>query len=296
MPYRSNDANASDVARALGGRRVGDGWLCRCPVQGHGRGRGDTNPSLRVSDGDDRLLVYCFAGCRAEKVFAALRQRGFGKLAPLPGRQIQSSPPANDNEAQSARALAIRDPAEPAGGSPAERYLRSRGIVSPIPPAIRWQPIADRQVGQPAMVALVETMPSKMRAVQLTYLTSEGRKADSRVPRRTIGALQGGAVRLAEPGECLGGAEGTEDALASMQAVGIPCWASLGAARMRSVAIPDCVTQLHLFADNDEAGLKGVEQTKEVHTRRGRTVVIRVPPPPHKDWAAYVEMQSRKAA
>jgi putative DNA primase/helicase len=52
--------NASDLQRiacALGGRRLSTGgYLCRCPVLGHGRGRGDRHPSLLVQDGETALL------------------------------------------------------------------------------------------------------------------------------------------------------------------------------------------------------------------------------------------------
>ncbi len=42
---------AADIARALpGSTRNGNGWLCRCPVPDHGRGRGDRSPSLSVCD------------------------------------------------------------------------------------------------------------------------------------------------------------------------------------------------------------------------------------------------------
>ena len=46
-------APADAVARALRGRRQGQGWLCRCQVPGHGRGRGYKTPSLSVVTGRD---------------------------------------------------------------------------------------------------------------------------------------------------------------------------------------------------------------------------------------------------
>ncbi len=39
---------AKEVAVALNGRPVGHHYLCRCPVPGHGQGRGDRHPSLLV--------------------------------------------------------------------------------------------------------------------------------------------------------------------------------------------------------------------------------------------------------
>ena len=70
--------DARTVAFALGSAlRSGAGWLARCPVPTHGRGRGDVHPSLSVLDGEaGRLLVRCHAGCSQERVIAVLRSRG----------------------------------------------------------------------------------------------------------------------------------------------------------------------------------------------------------------------------
>ncbi|MCE3370507.1 toprim domain-containing protein, partial [Staphylococcus aureus] len=74
-------------------------------------------------------------------------------------------------------------------------------------------------------------------------------------PKRALGSLGQGAVRLAEPVDGkLGLAEGIESALSAMQLFGIPCWASLGNERFGLVAIPDSVRELHLFIDNDAGG------------------------------------------
>lgn len=69
--------NAHDVARVLGGAtKTEAGWLCRCPVQGHGKGRGDRTPSLSVADGAKGLVWKCWAGCSQETVQAALERHG----------------------------------------------------------------------------------------------------------------------------------------------------------------------------------------------------------------------------
>jgi len=45
----------------------------RCPVAGHGKGRGDLNPSLSINEGDDgRVLLRCQAGCSTEAVVNAM--------------------------------------------------------------------------------------------------------------------------------------------------------------------------------------------------------------------------------
>ena len=59
------------LERAEGVRRVGSGWMVSCPLQGHGRGYGDRNPSVSITEGDDsRALVNCQAGCQTEDIVA----------------------------------------------------------------------------------------------------------------------------------------------------------------------------------------------------------------------------------
>ena len=56
-------SDAERIARALNGKRTTEGFLCRCPVPGHGKGQGDRNPSLLVKNGERAPLVTCFSGC-----------------------------------------------------------------------------------------------------------------------------------------------------------------------------------------------------------------------------------------
>jgi len=68
---------AADIGQALGGPRHGDGWQVPCPVPGHGKGRGDRNPSLSIDDGDCGLpVVRCHGGCEQEAVLEELKRRG----------------------------------------------------------------------------------------------------------------------------------------------------------------------------------------------------------------------------
>ena len=47
-------------------RRSGRGWVARCP------GHDDRNPSLSISEGDQGLLLRCWAGCELAAIIAAL--------------------------------------------------------------------------------------------------------------------------------------------------------------------------------------------------------------------------------
>jgi hypothetical protein len=64
------------LGRLVGVRKNGTGYRAHCPVDGHGKGRGDKNPSLSVGEGEDgRVILYCHAGCSTEAVIAALGLR-----------------------------------------------------------------------------------------------------------------------------------------------------------------------------------------------------------------------------
>jgi len=69
---------AEEIAKTLGNaKKVNGQWLASCPVPGHGRGNGDKNPSLSISDGTDgKPLFHCHGGCDQATVFKVMRERG----------------------------------------------------------------------------------------------------------------------------------------------------------------------------------------------------------------------------
>ncbi len=278
--------NAADIAKTLKGVRHGGGFLCRCPVPSHGKGRGDRSPSLSVSDGrDGKLLVYCFGGCDPRDVLAALGQRGLNDETQREHpRTPMLSPPAPVEP--DPYALQLWQGAEPIQGTLGETYLRARGITFDPPPSLRYLPAYPHLPGRiylPAMVAAIQAGDRRVVAVQITMLDPRGdRKAQTKFPRRTFGAMRDGAVRFGAATNVLGLAEGVETALSAMRLFGVPTWACLGAARMHSVSIPDCVRELHLFADGDDAGENAIRRTAEAH-RRSRILVHR-PLSPGRDF------------
>ena len=280
---------AHDIARALGGKPNGDGFLCRCPVPGHGKRAGDRHPSLSVKDGDKVPLFKCFAGCDPRDVLDALRARGILATNPCTRTRAASSPPSPHDPDPAA--LEIWRNAKPAPGSIVETYLRGRGIVLPVPPSIRCGTVMHLgRYPMPIMVAAVQRPDGKIVSVQTTLLTHAGQKAPVAKPRITTGTLGEGAVRLAQATSALGLAEGIEDALSAMQLTGAPCWTSLGAGRMQRVAVPDHVAALHIFGDNDAAGIAAVERTAFAH--RHRRVILRYPPEGVKDYNEFLRISA----
>jgi AAA domain len=54
-------------------KQAGQGaWIGSCPVDGHGQGRGDRNPSLAIRYDGEKVLVNCHGGCHPQDVLLAL--------------------------------------------------------------------------------------------------------------------------------------------------------------------------------------------------------------------------------
>jgi hypothetical protein len=231
--------------------------------------------------------VHCHAGCDARDVLNALRRRGLLEdRAPSPYSAPVRRCEVVEQIEPDERALALWRSAEPIVDTLAHRYLRSRGLSIDPPPSLRFLPAAEYlpRVYLPALIAGFQGHDRRIIAAQITFLDPRGdRKVQGATPRKTIGKMHGGAVRLGPAGDELALAEGIETALAAMQLTGIACWACLGSQRMTRVVIPDCVRELHIFADADEPGRLAAEQTARAHPQR--RVVVHLPPDGFGDYA-----------
>ena len=150
---------AKEIAKVLGGRKVGAVWMARCPAHD------DRDPSLAIADASSgKVLVHCHAGCDQRDVIAALKARGAWKSTDQgAGRSFpradRHSPAEPDRDAtnRTEAALAVWRASHLAEATPVETYLRSRGIAIPVPPSIRFHAGLRHPSGGiwPSMVALV---------------------------------------------------------------------------------------------------------------------------------------------
>ena len=53
-------------------QRQGTTTLASCPVPSHGKGNGDTNPSLSIAEKDGRVLIHCMSECNTQDVLVAI--------------------------------------------------------------------------------------------------------------------------------------------------------------------------------------------------------------------------------
>lgn len=276
------ERRARQIVDALGGRWAGRQGMCCCPAHD------DRTPSLSIGLTGNAILFHCFAGCSSDEVLDGLKRRGIqprdlfdGKGGPIASVIRPFGPDTN--------ALRLWREAVPIKATLAERYLANRSI--PLrPPELRFldrTPLGRKPDVRflPALIAAVR-MDIGIVAIQRTFLNPvTGSKADFFKPKRALGQLGAGAVRLAMPVDGrLGLAEGSESALSVQALFGIPCWATLGNERFGIVAVPDSVSELHLFVDGDKGGDLALKRGMEAYARAGRVIVPHKPDDPGHDW------------
>ena len=272
---------AEKLAKALGGHPAGAGWMALCPAHE------DRRPSLSIRDADNKVVIYCHAGCNQERVISALRARGlWSDHRPRSISRIARAYVVRkrDQEVEERRqtAIAIWETARSATGSPVEFYLASRGIDLPLPDVLRFHSGLKHPSGAvwPAMVALVTHGETGVAtAIHRTFLAlGVATKAPVDPAKMMLGPCRGGVVRLAQPGALLMIGEGIETCLSAMQATGHPAWAALSTSGLRSLELPTNVRDLIILADADEAGEAAAKDAARRWVREGRRVRIARPP------------------
>jgi putative DNA primase/helicase len=220
-------------------------WICTC---GHGDIFDLVMQSRKCSFSDAmHLISEALNGAPAlpalERIDAKVKER-----------DIEKNRRSMEQLWHSAKPLTI--------GDPAHTYLsRTRRITISQFNCLRFHECAPYKIDEtterhPSLLAAF-IKDGQMVQVQRTALTLDGHKAfekpgDKRLmPGWTLAS--GGAVRLFEPFDVLGVAEGVETALAAKQLTGIPTWACLTAKLLEKVVVPNTVREVVIFADNDQS-------------------------------------------
>ena len=187
----------------------------------------------------------------------------------------------------------IRDNAKKlTGKDPVSEYLRNRGISTA--PGLRFsesEPYFDAGKHQgdfPAMLGLVQSPQGKPLTWHVTYLHN-GKKASFPAPKKVMkaaGGINGAAIRLFPAAEHMGIAEGIETAIAACEFSGIPTWAVMNTSGMQRFVVPETVTELTIFADNDAnyAGQLAAYSLANRLCLGGLKVNVLVAPDPGTDW------------
>ena len=211
----------------------------------------------------------------ASGLSAGMREpaRSFSKFGPPPPPKPLT---AEEAKAQARKVAYLWRKGRRAAGSPAEVYLRARGLNGSIPRTFRylaaeWDhphalmcPFGVASEPEPGQLALADR---GVKAVQLIKLLPDGSDRDrSGVGKVTVGkGSVGHPIVCAPPNDLLGLAitEGIEDALSVQEATGLGAWASGGSGRLAALAdaVPSYIEVVTIFvhpdAERDARALAG---------------------------------------
>ena len=217
---------------------------------------------------------------------------------PIPSPpNLGRAPPAASGSSEAARRLF--QAGRPLPGTPAEAYLRARGITGRLDwPALRYHPsVYYRETDHapleswPALLAAVTDLDGNITGIQRTWLDPRRTdKAPLADPRRALGHLLGNGVRFgkaepapAEAGDIVAAGEGVETMLALKSVLpSLPVIAGLSANHLAALDLPPALRRLYVARDNDAAGLRAAERLRERGIAAG--IEIRELVPVHGDF------------
>lgn len=262
---------------------------------GPGHSRKDASLSVMLT-GAGRPVVHSFAGqdfrdCLAHLGLSTDTPRA-SKAEIAAAKREREAEQRREREASIAFCRAVWEGTQPLEGSPAETYLYSRGLIFEGSD-VRYHPQAPRGRREDAsrhgaMVALVRDADGAPCGLHVTFVTQDGHKAFQDRSRLMFGPVRGGAVRLAPIGSdgVLGLSEGLENAGAFNLLKGVPCWAALSTAGLKSFESPPQVRRLLIAADSDDKTGEGLASARSLAERMSRRCDAEVwAAPAGKDWA-----------
>lgn len=274
--------------------RAGREWKACCPLHA------DRSPSFTIYEGGERF--HCF-GCGAGGDVLDYLQRAHdislreavvmleGGTLPMVAQPVLPPEPERDTTAE---AVAIWRAAGPMTGTPAEAYLRGRGLDLRLPESLRFARLRYGSKTLPCLVALIANAENKIGGIQRTFVKEDGSgKADVPAPKLSLGRLTGGAIRLAPAAANLIVTGGLEDGLTLQQEMGLAVWAATGEGNMANMVLPPGVKVVTIGADRDEAGERHAQRAARAFVEQGRTVSIIRPLPGFGDFNS--ELQGERA-
>jgi DNA primase len=263
-----------DVAAAAGLKllRAGSEYRACCPFHA------DRSPSFTIYKGGTRWC--CFAGCGEGDVLdfiAKLHHVGLREAAGLlsganlPSVHVEPLP-ADNLPDRTEEARTIWRGAQPARGTLAEHYLRSRGLTLPIPESIRFKRLHYGKRGHehPCLIAAVASPDNRLCGIQRTYLNADGTgKLDVEKPKLSLGRVKGGAIRLSPAARSMIVCEGLEDGLTLMQELGRTVWVGAGAGFLSAMQFPFGTEAVAIGGDADEPGRREARKAADAFAARG---------------------------
>jgi DNA primase len=263
----------------------------------------EKSPSFTIFSGGQRF--HCF-GCGAggDVLDFVRRSHGVGLREAagmltggnVPSVYVAPLPTPKDDGARIAEAREIWRAAQPIAGTPAETYLRGRGLHLPLPASLRFTSLPYGKSGatHPVLLAAVASVDNKLVGIQRTYLAGGGLgKAAVPKPKLSLGRVSGGAIRLAPCARSIVVCEGLEDGLTLQQELGHAVWVAAGASMLPNMQFPPGAESVVVGGDNDDAGRLAARKAANAFASRGLSARTIFPLDGFKDFNEEIQKGAR---
>jgi hypothetical protein len=292
-------AHAEDVCRQYlsNGRRAGHYWIVGDVHNSEGRSlyvRLDGPPSGKGAAGKwtdgatgehGDLLDLIRLRCAFRALGAAMDEARSFLALPRPTTEPGRQPSYGRRSAPEAARRLFRA-GRPIVGTPAEAYLRARGITAVGSPMLRFHPSVHYRAHDqaplrrlPAMLAAITHLDGRIVGVNRTWLDVERLAvADLDAPRKVLGVLLGHGIRFGRAADRLLAGEGIETVL-SLKSVlpELPMVSALTANHLSALVLPSGLARLVIARDNGAAGVRAAARLRDRAEAQGVVVYDLLP-------------------
>lgn len=186
----------------------------------------------------------------------------------------------------------------PYRGTPAEAYLRARGITAELPDCIRFGQIPSwrsKETGEwgrkhPALICGCANGTGEIVGIQRIFFEGNDPSLGKARCKLSLGTIRGSALRLGPPADTIMMAEGPEDGMSLHQeGAGIPVWVPFGTSMMPQVQLPSIVRKVIIAGQNNTAGRVAVNKAAIAMAERGLDVEYVWPAAEFDDWNDWLK-------
>lgn len=287
------------VGRATPLKRAGREWKGLCPFHS------EKSPSFTVIDALE--FAHCFGcGWHGDVIKFVMDRENCGfreAYQRLANDDLPTWTPAERAKAQAEERLDRLSFEQDArkfwkegnavAGSPAETYLRARGITIAAPDCFRFGMIPswrNKDTGEwgrkrPALICGAVDGIGAVVGIQRIFFPSDDPSRGKADCKLSLGTIKGSALQLAPAGATVVLCEGPEDGLSvAQEGPGLPVWVPFGTSMMPAVEFPPIVRRVVIAGQNNTPGRIAANKAAIALAERGLLPSFAWPGNQFDDW------------